>query len=213
MNGFFINGRDFYATNDWIEERLGIKQWAISKGISELLEAGLIECTGRNSKNRVCRLVGRISVQPSEMALGNLVSNRKQPSEMTLHNSVSNSVNIIEKSSEDFSQPKEKENTTFVDVDEEGNPVSPRNKRDTNQQRLKFLYTIEKLRKSPFPSRTKQLACIKRMESAGIPMRAQGRRWKEMREDDYWEKNGMIPDMASVESNFNKKPPTEEELL
>lgn len=91
MNGFFINGLTFYASNEAITKKLGIKQWAISKAISELEEMGKIRCE-RTRRGRVCYPAGKVVVGSAETLPPQCVDTISDSAE-TLPNAVSNAVN------------------------------------------------------------------------------------------------------------------------
>lgn len=101
FNGFFISGKSFYATNEWIEKQIGLKQWAISSGITKLEKLGKIRTEGKGSKKRIIYSTAKVHLtdEPSEPTLGNLVNEHSQPSDAPLHTSDSNSEKGIKEKS------------------------------------------------------------------------------------------------------------------
>lgn len=202
MNGFFVSGKVFYGTNEWIEHQIGIKQWAISKGISELVQFGLIECEGRESKHRVCRPTGKVIItQPSEMSLGNLVLNRNQPSAKSLHNS--DSISEIEKDTANAGIYRiEKENSDREDSFPYRRASLPRQAREAYAAMVKW---AEEERGFPFLKTAvlKQYKAFKIAKENGIKAVDLKERWQEMAEDKFWSKSGF--DWMNVVESFNKK--------
>jgi len=93
INGFFIAGKDFYATNEWVETKLGVKQWAISSAFSKLEELKLISCT-RSRNSRVVKAYSSFITSDSDQTLPPQCPTTISDSDSPLHNSVSNSESI-----------------------------------------------------------------------------------------------------------------------
>lgn len=117
FNGFFISGKPFYATNEWISKQIGLKQWAISSGITKLEQMGKIHTEGKHSKRRVITSTAKLVLtdEPSVATLGNLVDAHLEHSDAPLHTSDSNSDKTGAKTHETFTiteeNPKEKKVT------------------------------------------------------------------------------------------------------
>lgn len=92
INGFFISGKSFYATNEWIEKQLGVKQWAISTAFTKLEEMGLIVCK-RSKNSREVLPAGAVRVEGSGETLPPQWPTTISHSDLPLHNSDSISEN------------------------------------------------------------------------------------------------------------------------
>lgn len=64
INGFHINGKDFYASNDWIQRQLECSQQTVSNAVKELEELGEILVERNNNANRVIRR--KLKEEPEE---------------------------------------------------------------------------------------------------------------------------------------------------
>lgn len=93
MNGFFINGATFYGSNEYISKKLGIGQWAISKGVKELEVLGKIRCE-RTRRGRICYSGGSVVIDGvgSANTLPPQCEDTTSDSAEALPNAVSNAV-------------------------------------------------------------------------------------------------------------------------
>lgn len=63
INGFAINGKDFYASNEWIMTQLDCSQQTVSSAVKELEDLGEIACE-RTQRSRVIRRTGTNQLVP-----------------------------------------------------------------------------------------------------------------------------------------------------
>lgn len=92
MNGFWLNGRTMYATNEHFAEKFGVSERSIVRALVELEEMGL--CTRNVSGMKRTILPGGI-VKGGRPASGGGDSQRHARGDSQRHhNSISNSINI-----------------------------------------------------------------------------------------------------------------------
>lgn len=94
-----------------------------------------------------------------------------------------------------------------ADNDSWGSPTNGgkrKSKHGTKTDQL--LKRIEQIRGSKFSNPLKQKKYIKMMLEAGIPAKAIGIRWSEVRQSEWWRKQDLEPDMKNISDSFDKKP-------
>jgi biotin operon repressor len=87
MNGFFINGKPFYGSNEWLKEKLNCSEQTISNAMAELEQLGEV----RTVRTRRSRIVYRELRDPNQLGSETQVDSSRDPSWLGT-NSVSNSV-------------------------------------------------------------------------------------------------------------------------
>lgn len=197
-----------FATQETMMKRLGIGRKAYNKSLDYLLEHGWISFVGTTQGktrpiktykvNNIWKLNNshykQIQAERTVSFRDTGQKNSKIQAERTVEEDLTNKKNIGEDKS---SQSYELEPT-----DNEGNPITPRGKSKT----VPLLRRIEKLRGSKFGNEIKQKKYIKMMLESGIPPKAIGIRWKELRDSEWWQEQGLAPDLKNVADSFDKKP-------
>lgn len=92
LNGFHINGKDLYASNDWIARQLDCSERSITNGVKQLEERGEIYC----ERTKVSRIIKRtlVSDKGSNQLLSPSQTAATQDSKRLLPISDSNADNI-----------------------------------------------------------------------------------------------------------------------
>lgn len=93
INGFVINGLQFYATNEWIMKELNCSEHTVSSAISELEKLKEIKVT-RKGLNRVIERVAVSCYKGSSQLLPKVATGFHKGSNQLLHNS-DNIIQII----------------------------------------------------------------------------------------------------------------------
>lgn len=183
VQGFWIAGKTVYATNDWIQEKLGYSRRQVQYALSELEEMSLIT-RNVHGMNRLIlpggatRLHG--GVQPSD-----------QKGAVRLHhNSVSNSDNINTAQSADF---------TLEDEDAKPKKAT----KSANAEYEDGLQWAEKRTGRKFVNRVKQYSALKKAKANGISVEQLVRRWKELEDESFYQEHGL--DWMMVLSSFDKR--------
>lgn len=93
INGFLINGRDFYGSNAWVMARLGCSEQTVSNAVDELEELGQIICI----RTRRSRRIKRNTLDPNQLGSLPKPTRVSDPKQLGT-NSVSNSDNLLSES-------------------------------------------------------------------------------------------------------------------
>lgn len=195
-----------YATNKYFADLYDVAEKTISEWIKQLKIRGHIHCESPNSyrrkiyikipsKRTVSKGHPRPTVEPSGNPDRSVRKNGGFRQENLTQNTTSNTTS-------NTGEDKSSQSYELEPTDHEGNPITPRGKSKT----VPLLRRIEKLRGSKFGNEIKQKKYIKMMLDSGIPPKAVGVRWKELRDSEWWQKQGLAPDLKNVADSFDKKP-------
>jgi helix-turn-helix protein len=103
VNGFHINGKDCYASNEWFMQKLGCSEQTVSNGIKELEERNEVLCV----RTRRSRLIKRVTRDPSQLGSQPEPVRVSDPSSFGT-NSISNSINrTIGAAAQKYDSPEE----------------------------------------------------------------------------------------------------------
>lgn len=208
-----------YATQETLRKKLGIGNPALKKSLDYLLLREWIKLIGTTKgKTRPIKTYAITDIWKL-----NIIHYEKIVAKRTVSfkgDSCQNDSKIVAETTVEEEPYKEENSETKVShfleekktyLPMEDQQLVPREKADPDIATL--VSKMEKVRRVPFLSRPKQLKLAKRMKNAGIPLKSIGRRWEELRKDHYYQENEIEPDLASVLSSFDKRPPTKEEKL
>lgn len=197
-----------FATQETMMKRLGIGRKAYNKSLDYLLEHGWISFVGTTQGktrpiktykvNNIWKLNNshykKIPTERTVSFRDTGQKNSKIQAERTVEEDLTNKKNIGE--------TKVSHSYELEPTDNEGNPLTPRGKSKT----VPLLRRIEKVRGSRFGNEIKQKKYIKMMLESDIPPKAIGIRWKELRDSEWWQEQGLTPDLKNVADSFDKKP-------
>lgn len=92
INGFHINGKDFYASNEWIGTQLSCSQQTVSSAVRELEELREIECI-RGKTSRIIRRT--LTEEGTSQLVGGYKPTRVSDTNQLVPNAISNAKNIM----------------------------------------------------------------------------------------------------------------------
>lgn len=186
VNGFHINGKDCYASNEWFMSKLGCSQQTVSNGVRELEELGEITCIRTKTK----RLIQR---KGTNELVGGYKRTRVSDPNQLVPNSISNSIskNTV------ASAP------AIVEVSEnpEGRERKAKDEYEVGYEEL--CKWAESRRGFKFVSKIKQYSALKKARLNGIGPKRLQKRWMELEEQDFFAENGF--DFSAVVSSFDRK--------
>lgn len=127
MNGFFINGKAFYGSNEWLMEQLQCSEQTVSNAMSELETLGEVVI----QRTRRSRLVRRNLRDPNQLGSETLTDYSRDPNQLGTNSVINSDTNSGEQSSQEI-----------VAVSEDERP--PKEKKTTTKEALQVLSLFEK---------------------------------------------------------------------
>lgn len=196
INGFLMNGQDFYGSNEWLMSRLGCSEQTVSNGMKELEALGAIVC----ERTRTSRVVKRLT-------LTNL-GHRPKATGVSDPNQLG-TISISNAESDTAARPKIEEVhiVAVSDLEEySGDSKSPRISGDKRKAYLEMIAWSEAERGFPFPKTLimKQFRAFKLANENQIPRERLMDEWQTMASDKFWQKAGF--DWMNVVQECLKKP-------
>lgn len=199
INGFFIAGKEFWASNDWIGEQIGCHKDSVSQGVKELEDLGMMH-SKRTRRSRV--------IYPGNGEIGGSAYLRPSPapiSDRSERLSISDSISDSNVSALEDEPRAQAVIEVSEDSDADGNlkRAVPGNKRKAYDELIAW---AEHERGFPFlkTMRTKQYKAFQIANREGIKRERLIERWENMSADKFWRKNGF--DWMNVVDSFNTKP-------
>ncbi len=198
LNGFHINGKDLYASNDWLARQLDCSERSISNGVKELETRGEVYCE-RTKTSRIIKrtLVDDSQEEGSKRLLPPLKPASTPPSKrllpISLKSNADNKTHVAP-----LRVLVVKENSEFKTESTESEKV-----RDGFESGYEELCAwAEARRGARFIQRLKQFKFLKKARANNLGPETLKKRWIELEGDDW--RDGF--DWASVVSSFDKKP-------
>lgn len=185
VNGFLLNGKPFYGSNEWLMEKLDCSEQTVSNAVAELERLGEINC----ERTRRSRVITRKLRDPNQLGSKTQVGSSRDPNQLGT-NSVSNSVSKYPAQGADY-----------VIVEEEEKPRKAT--KLANAEYEDGLKWAEKRRGFPFVSRLKQYSALKKAKVNGIGIEKLVERWKELEAEPFYQEHGL--DWMMVLSSFDKR--------
>ncbi len=194
INGFLMNGQDFYGSNEWLMKRLKCSEQTVSNGMKELEKLGVIVC----ERTRTSRIVKRLTL--TNLGHGPKATGVSDPNQLGTI-SISNAES-------DTARAGKIETVLVSERGEEysGDSKSPKitgSKKDAYDELIRW---SEKERGFKFPKTTvlKQYKAFKLANTNEIKREHLIERWEDMASDKFWQKAGF--DWMNVVQELLKKP-------
>lgn len=191
LNGFFLNGKKCWASNEWIGKEIKAHKDSVSQAIKELEDLKLIRCE-RTRRTRLISQVLHPMIGDNTYQEGGPTPILDRP--QRLSNSVSNAVSInTAQSAEPIREEKDE-------------PTRSKAVLGAKQIYEPLVLWAEEERGAPFLAthRLKQYKALKIARENKIKSADLKERWQEMASDKFWASNGF--DWLNVVNSFNKKP-------
>tara|TARA_Y100000310_G_scaffold336064_1_gene419638 strand:- start:391 stop:1050 length:660 start_codon:yes stop_codon:yes gene_type:complete len=197
INGFLINGNDFYASNEWIMDKLGCSEQTVSNAVKELEDLGEIICN-RTRRSRLIKRSVLVPARPKEVRVSDPKRPRVSDPSQLGSNSVSNAEREI---------PAKAGETTFEEVPTDVNGELPdlevKQTKDRGKRMKALIDKVEGIRGEKYANRPKQMKFIKLLKDSGRDYPEIGKQWFAMWNDPYWQEKGF--DFKNVADEFDRK--------
>lgn len=190
LNGFFLNGKKCWASNEWLGEEVDAHKDTVSQAVKELESLNLIKC----ERTRRSRFISQ--VLKNEIGANTYLGGQPTPiSDRSQH--LSNSDNNSDINTAQSAEPirEESDETTI-----------PKKAKGTTKVYDSFVRWAEEERGAPFLAThiTRQYKALKIAQQNKIRSIDLKERWQEMAGDNFWASKGY--DWMDVVNSFNRKP-------